>query len=492
MQTLLFGVILGPDFAIAQKALHKYKDKIDGVELRLDSFSSIDLLSIQSLLHTCPLPVMITLRRKDQGGEYTEDENTRLSLIEKLCSFNPAYVDLEYDVPIAFRQKLFEKHPHILFLSSYHDFSNTPEDLEALYAQIKTPFAHIFKLAVTAKSCSDALKMLLFVQNHSKQDKLIGICMGDTGNSSRILAPLVGNYLTYASLLSANAPGQLTADTLQDIYRFNKLSSKTQIFALLGSPVDNSLGHIIHNAIFEKFSLNAVYVKFDIQPQEFSTFLNLAKKLPFKGFSVTMPLKESILSFLSHPSDPVQSIQSCNTILLQNSSLLGFNTDGIGAINAVEKKQPVQGKHVVLAGAGGAAKAIAFEALNRGARVTILNRSEQKALDIAQSLGCEGGSFDLFPQIVSQGYDILLQCTAQSDSIPEEWILPHTTVMDIVYVPKYTPFLQKARQKNCRLVFGYEMFMNQALEQLRIWFPSEMDLEQAEKIIEEKILSHLN
>lgn len=477
MPTKLFGVVSGPHFKEVKSPSSAY-----GIELRLDTFPDFKLQDVRDFLKKAKMPVMLTLRRKDQGGEYQGSDEERLKLIETLCALKPEYVDLEYDVPTEFKKRLFETFPDILFISSYHDFSGMPEDLESIYDQVKTPFAHICKIAVTAQSTTDALKMLLFVKKHSENNQLIGICMGEKGEASRILAPLAHNYLTYASLEKSSAPGQLSADTLQNIYNFSKLNPQTQIFALIGSPVSKSLGHIIHNAVFREMNLNAVYIKLDLDTQDLPSFFYLAHQFPFHGISITMPHKENVLSFC-HSTSQVQSIGSCNTLTLTSNHFVGYNTDGVGALNAIEKQEKVAGKHVVFIGAGGAAKALIYEATARGAKVTVLNRTAEKAISLASKFGAKGGGFDLFPALCKEGYDVIVNCIPQGEIIQGEWILPRTIAMDIVYVPKMTEFLKKAAQKNCRLVFGVEMFIQQALEQQRIWFGSKINMSQAEKII---------
>src|SRR5579871_3155180 len=177
MSTLLFGVIPGPDLLAAERLVDKGKPYIDGVELRLDHFEKIDLPALKAFLKACRLPVMFTVRRKDQGGVFQGAENERLAILESLCALQPAYLDLEYDVPQEFRKKLFETFPKVSFLSSYHDFSQTPSDLESLFKKIRIPYAHIFKMAFTAKSTLDALRLLEFIR--AKNEKLIGICMGE-------------------------------------------------------------------------------------------------------------------------------------------------------------------------------------------------------------------------------------------------------------------------------------------------------------------------
>lgn len=486
MRTLLFGAHLGPDLAAVEASLKRAEPFIDGLELRLDAFSHIDLDALRAFLRKTSLPIMLTLRRHDQGGFFKGSEKERLKLLETLCELKPAYVDLEWDVPEEFRRKLFEAHFEIVFLSSFHDFSSTPVDLETAYQKINTPYAHIYKIAITAQSTLDALQMLAFVQKHSHEQKMIGIAMGEEGEATRILAPVVGCCLTYAALSSeeSTAPGQLTAQELQTLYRFRSLNRHTQVYGVIGDPVDKSLGAIVHNAVFSHADLNAVYLKMRVIKEELAAFISLARALPFEGFSVTMPHKETILPLLDQLSDDTQAIGACNTIVIEKIGLKGENTDGIGSLNALERVAPVAGKHMLVVGAGGAAKALTFEAMRRGASVTIINRTAKRAIEIAKTFGCRGGGWELFPEVCANGYDILVNCIPESDQIEEQWILPETLVMDMVYIPKHTPLLNKAKQKKCRIVFGNQMFAEQALEQERIWFADAIDAEAVFQIIQ--------
>jgi 3-dehydroquinate dehydratase/shikimate dehydrogenase len=483
MRTLLFGIATRLD----------PPKQVDGVELRLDHFEKIDLEALKAFISSCGMPVMLTVRRKDQGGVFKGDEQARLGLLESLCALQPAYMDLEYDVSIEFRKKLFENYPNILFLSSYHDFSQTPEDLDAILSKMNTPYAHIYKIACTAKSTLDALRMLEFVQAQSQKKKIIGISMGEDGQCTRILAPVVGNFLTYASIENgqSTAPGQMTAKEIQETYRFFQLNKETKVYSLVGDPVDKSLGNIIHNAVFEDAKINAVYVKLKVKSNEIPAFFAHLLKLPFQGLSITMPHKETIVPQLSQMSIDSQVIGACNTVQIKNGKTIGFNTDGIGALNAIEKYGLVFGRHILIIGAGGAAKSIIFEAAQRGAFVTVVNRTPDKAIDIAHSVKGRGGGFDLMPDVLKQGYDVIVNCIPESDIVDEKWILPEKIAMDIVYVPKDTPFLIKAAQKKCRLVYGYEMFVGQAVEQERLWFSEGIDFEKAYMIIEKKVLAAL-
>ncbi len=107
--------------------------------------------------------------------------------------------------------------------------------------------------------------------------------------------------------------------------------------------------------------------------------------------------------------------------------------------------------------------------MQRGAHVTVLNRTHEKAMALSAQLNSRAESWDRFPEVVKEGYDILVNCTPDGAMIAEEWILPQSVVMDVVYVPRMTTLLERASQKGCQIVFGEEMFEGQALEQQRIW-----------------------
>src|SRR5262249_20320126 len=157
------------------------------------------------------------------------------------------------------------------------------------------------------------------------------------------------------------------------------------------------------------------------------------------------------------------------------------------ALDAIEKRGAVYGRSILVIGAGGAAKAIVIEAATRGASVTVLNRTADKAKEIAQLVKGRGGGFELLPDVCRKGYDVIINCIPESDLIDEQWILPEKIAMDIVYIPKDTAFLIKAAKKKCRIVYGYEMFIGQAVEQERIWFQDRIDLKKAAAVIEKKV-----
>ena len=214
----------------------------------------------------------------------------------------------------------------------------------------------------------------------------------------------------------------------------------------------------------------AIYLNFPVSKDQLKEFISEARKAGLAGLSITMPLKEDILPLIEKVDPWAREIGAVNTLIFTRTGIKGYDPDGKGAVDAIEEKIAVKGKKIIIIGAGGATKAIAKEALDRGAHLIILNRNPERALTLAKLLGCRGGSIDLLADEAPQGYDILINATPSAMPIDSSYILPNSVVMDINTWHMATPFLECANEKGCAVVYGYDMFINQAAEQFKIWF----------------------
>lgn len=479
-ESMLIITICAKNYTSAYKQITQASSfPIDGIELRLDYLAKIKLQEIKLLHQNCNSKLIFTLRKKSQGGYFNGNEQQRLQLIENLIAIKPDYFDLEYDIPINFVKKIHRVNPTVKLISSYHNFKETPKDLNNILKKMQYPEFYGYKIATQANSTIDAMHMLIFMQQN-KATKITGICMGKLGEATRILAPLVNNYFnfTYIKPNKQAVPGQLDTKSLIELYNYKKLNSKTTIYALLGDPVEHSISHIFHNKVLQNLGKNAVYIKLRLQPAELESFFKCAKNLPFKGFSVTMPLKEKILPYLDKLSEEAAIIKAVNTIAVRAGKYKGYNTDGNGALNAIAQKTPIKNKKIVILGAGGAAKAIIFTALKRGAKVIILNRTIERAQKIAKAFNCTAHGLDYATQLTQENYDILINATSIGMNsatqylllIPTNAIIPNTIVLDMVYAKNPTQLLKIAATKNCLCISGKEAFISQAKLQNIIWF----------------------
>jgi 3-dehydroquinate dehydratase/shikimate dehydrogenase len=463
---------------ISQKIQSVIKD-IDVIELRLDYLDYFDLTEIKRIKLNFDIPIIFTLRKKSQGGLFLLSENIRLNLLTQLAGLEPDYIDLEYDVPIEFVRILKKQHPKIKLIRSYHDFVKTPQNLMEIFTGLNHDLFTCFKIVTFAQSSLDCLRVLAFVNSIDNNVKITSFCMGGLGIVSRILGPIVANYFHYTCVDDLDdiqlATGQLKLSTLLDTYRLRTLNPNTSIYALIGDPVENSIGDIFHNKVFNRLEYNSVYVKIKLQETELQEFFQLMKLLPFKGLSVTMPLKQAVIPFLNQISDIANKISSVNTIIISQGKLIGDNTDACGALDALEETILVANKTIIIIGAGGAARAIGYEAIKRQAKVIFVNRTAAKAYDLGQHMNSLGYGFDEVKNIQCR-YDIIINTTSvgmnSNDNtfiVLDELLKPNLVIMDIVYNPINTKLLQKAQLFNCNVVYGYMMFFKQAILQLRLW-----------------------
>lgn len=417
----------------------------DLLEWRIDLFAPYKLEELQELRKTLAQPVVFTLRKKEQGGSFSGSESERLDEIKRLLTLSPEYFDVEFDTILDTGKTKR--------ITSYHNFESTPDDLESILKLMRKVPSYLYKMATMAHSTNDSLRMIKLCQENSD---LFGLCMGEKGMITRVLA----KPFTFVCLSQQqeSAPNQLTIDEYQ-IYR----KKGRKLFGLIGTKVSQSLADRTHNKLMQENDLDAVYLKMIVEKEELTQFFQLAKEVGFYGLSVTIALKEAVLSFLDEIDADAKKIGAVNTIKFQKDKLFGYNTDAKGALDAIEKRTLVKGKKVVIVGAGGAARALIFEAKKRGAAAMIINRTKKKAQDLAAEFDVDVSEFE-------KNYDILINTTPEPLPIDPTMICPGSFIMDITTKPKKTTLLQLAEEKGCGLIFGYEMFINQALQQFAIWF----------------------
>ncbi len=466
---MLVGVILGPTVEEAFQEIGEFGSKVDAVEIRLDYFDRKALQKLDLLVSKIFIPFIFTFRKQEQGGHAEISEKERLVLYEEALSLEPPFADIETDTDGAFIERMGQLYPRTVLIGSHHDFRKTPENLEALLQSMHHPRFAIYKICCMAKSTLDMIRLMAFTRETADKIPLASISMGKEGRPSRIMGPIVGSIFNYCSLKELNdALYQYDVDTLQELYHYSRLNRNTKIFALLGDPVEESQGPVFHNQIFHEERKNGVYLKFRLSASELPEFFPWVPKLPFGGFSVTSPLKEAIIPYLSRLEPEAAVIGAVNTVTVQGLETIGTNTDASGALNPIEMRGRAAGKRIAILGAGGAARAVAAEAKMRGLTVAVFNRTPSRAERIARDLGCEAYALD---ELRAHPYDILVNTIPITEELPIQPgdLLSDTVVMDINYKPDGTPLLHLAKEKKCRCIFGSEMFAEQGRLQQLDW-----------------------
>lgn len=261
-----------------------------------------------------------------------------------------------------------------------------------------------------------------------------------------------------------------------------KIKGSTNIVGLIGHPVEHSFSPPMHNAAFDALNMDYAYVAFDVNPNDLKSAIEGAESLNIKGFNVTIPHKVDVMQYLDELDEVARLIGAVNTIDFKN--LKGYNTDGIGAVKAIEEVTSIKNKNVVVAGAGGASRAISFYIAKYGAEsLTILNRNEVKAESLASDVSDSGLIGEVASDSINaignymEGADVLIDTTplGMHPNISDEPIVKadmmdeDLVVFDAVYNPNETVLIKEAIKANAKPVYGIKMLLYQGAESFKIW-----------------------
>jgi len=254
------------------------------------------------------------------------------------------------------------------------------------------------------------------------------------------------------------------------------IDAQTKLYGVIGNPVRHSLSPIIHNGAFKRLGWNAIYLAFEVKNLEEA--LRGIRGLDVKGVSVTSPFKTEIVPFLDKVEGLARKIEAVNTIVNRGGKLIGYNTDGRGALEALEEKIDLRGKSVILLGAGGAARAIGFGLKKRDCQFIVANRSKKKGEGLSKELGCDYLPISSLVRMKAGELeaDVIINATSlgmvprdRETPIPKKLLKEGMMVMDIVYQPLQTKLLREAKEKGCLTIIGLEMLVRQGAAQSEIW-----------------------
>jgi len=276
------------------------------------------------------------------------------------------------------------------------------------------------------------------------------------------------------------------------------ISTKTRICGLIGNPVEHSVSPEMHNAAFEKLGLNFIYLPFRVTPENLEKAILGMRGLGMVGFNVTMPHKASIMKFLDEIDKTAEKIGAVNTIVNKDGKLLGFNTDGPGALWAFQEAGVnFKNKKVVMLGAGGAAKAIAFYLMSLIKKLVIAGKTREEAQSLAKDLkkyfkkeikGIENNTDNLRQEL--KNAQILINATPigmapdiNSMPIKTELLRSNLTVFDSIYNPIETKLLREARKIGAKTINGVNMLVYQGAEAFKLWTGKNAPVELMKKIV---------
>ncbi|MEM1070621.1 MAG: shikimate dehydrogenase [Planctomycetota bacterium] len=447
---------------------------VELVELRVDYIGRA--VSLNRLLTNRPGPAVITARRREDGGRWTKTEQERLMLLRSAIAAGVEYVDIEADVAAQ-----IPRYGNTKRIISYHDLSETPEDLEELHGAMAEEDADIVKIATMANTFEDNLRMMELVKN--AKVPTIGICMGDTGVVTRLLANRLGSPFTYATFSQGKrmAPGQLDWKEMRDMYRYAEIDESTELFGVVADPVAHSYSPLIHNRAFEHDKINARYLPFRVPKSDLPNFIERCSAFGIHGLSVTIPHKEEALRFCTQAESSASGIGAANTMIFDREDILGYNTDYRAAMDCIEelfkvnKKQdrPMAGITALVLGAGGVSRAIAWGLRQRQADVLIASRTLERAQILAAEIGCRAVEWDQRHEprihLLVNGTPVGMHPDVDTSPYNRSKMNQYLAVFDTVYNPENTMLIKYAKDAQCRIITGVDMFVRQAAYQYKLF-----------------------
>ena len=440
----------------------------DLCELRADYLTEPDLAKI---LASKPLPVLVTVRPKWEGGEYEGDESIRLGMLEDACLHGADYVDVEFRAYKDFNRRQAK------LVVSYHDFEKTPEDLDVTAKKIAALDPFLVKVACLPKGTADLIRLLTLQKTFPSP--IAVIAMGEFGEPLRVLYHRYGGWLTFVSLKAGleSAPGQVTVEEMVRLYQGKTIDEATEVYGVIGNPVAHSKSPVVFNDVFKHLGMNARYVK--IKMDDPARLRDLVAAMELRGLSVTIPHKQAVLALVDEADEIARGIGAANTLTAREGLLSASNTDVLAAMEAVKdaavKKwsHGIYGMRALVLGAGGVSRAIAWGLKREAARVVIANRTFDRGKALAEELGVDfvrwENLLDARAQIVVNGTSVGMTPKTEESPVEPSFFKKDMVAMDTVYTPRNTKFLRDARSVGATAIDGVEMFLRQANHQFKLW-----------------------
>lgn len=276
-----------------------------------------------------------------------------------------------------------------------------------------------------------------------------------------------------------------------------QINGYTNIYGLLGYPAKHSFSPLIHNYLFEKNIINAVYHVFEITPEEFGRSVMCLKRLNISGFNITMPYKNEIIPFLDEISEDAKILNSVNTVIRKEDLYKGFNTDISGFLRCLtENDFDFKNSSALVLGAGSTARSIVFGLSQKKIKkLSIFNRTQSRAFKMKDVFKIFFNNeitvlkdLNTVSEKKQKSFDLIINCTtvgmdgknfAKGLPIPEDWNLKDKFVFEMIYKPFDTELLLKAKSEKAVTINGIDMLVSQALDSFEIWtgvHPGKKDL----------------
>lgn len=278
------------------------------------------------------------------------------------------------------------------------------------------------------------------------------------------------------------------------------IDSHTILYGVFGDPIRHSRSPIMLNRAFQEAGINAVYAAFHVRPDELGDAVRGIRALGYRGINVTIPHKVEVMQYLDEIDEGARIVGAVNTIVNESGKLIGYNTDGIGYVRSLKEETGIElkGKSVLLLGAGGAARGVAYALAKEGAgRIYIANRTKERALELADTISSYteaiGLGMDELGHVVDEVEFVLNTTSAGMHPHVDELPLPlellrsHHLVSDLIYNPRITRFLREAEARGARIHGGLGMFIYQGAFAFEYWTGTPAPVAAMRQVVEQSL-----
>ncbi|MGC1384800.1 MAG: shikimate dehydrogenase [Candidatus Acidiferrales bacterium] len=413
--------------------------------------------------------LIATCRRVAAGGRFRGSGANQLIYIAEALRCGCTWYDLDVETasiaPRALVDVLVGEGRELV---SAHYFKRPPANLKKVVARLAAFQPDAIKIAVQCQSIAESVKLIELARGRTN---FVAVPMGEAALPARVLALRHGSALAFAPIEQSTAAGQVSLEAMTQLYRADKLTRKTRVYGVIGDPIAHSLSPRLHNAGFHAAKIDAVFLPFLVR--DLKDFLDAIKPLGVRGFAITLPHKQSILRHLDTCDPMAAAIGAVNTVVVgSNGKLHGLNTDYVGVLRALEPRMPFRASRVLIVGAGGAARAVAYALAQAGSSVCISARRPKQAEALARAVGGEAVPRS---RVRKEFFDAIVNSTPvgmhprESASPLDSNELNTRLVFDLVYRPRVTKLMQLAQRRGIETVSGLDMFVAQGTAQWEIW-----------------------
>lgn len=465
----------------------------DMIELRVDMIpmEELELMDWEFIREHAPKkPLLVTCRSREEGGYFIGSDEERLAMYNDAMLAGVEWLDVEHAIadellpylPIGLPTKIVLSHHIITTGATFEELRDKLDDMTDIYADV-------YKLIFTADSPSDALvAMNLIEYAKSRFLNVVIHAMGELGEPSRILGSVRGNAWTYLALdgEAPTASGQITLSEAKNVYFLHEKSMQISVYGLLGYPTRQSRGKYLHNALYKLLpnSNSLLYLNFPT-PEAKQFWSEWRESL--SGLSITIPHKEAIFNLLDDISEEARLSGVCNTAIPINGRWKGFNTDVL-ALEDILRPHGKDLEYGVLIIGTGATTQSTIAALNRLGvkKIYVIGRNRARVGAITSKFRVKAVTESDFGMLDIGG---IIQTTSVGmtphvDEMPygSELFRRGMIVLDVIYNPIRTKFIQTAQYEGCTTITGDEMFIRQAAHQFRLFTGVDVPIEEVRRV----------